>query len=434
MRGADKKSPPNGGKGSPKGQKRKKKKMNKTDMIKLAKAVATANRKLAAITAGGLPRHYDEVEVSTEERAFDVVVRAGGSEIASEPRDGDVEKLLDALWAHKDGVEDEYHALLGLPKAEKKAQKAQKVQKPQATAEKKAWPINGPQDFLREVNHLLEVAQRKLDEVVTKADGAIVAGEVRFAVTHDGVGIYVMSGSRHVATVALSEAREESFKPLREAVWAVVDGLRDGVSRRKALCEQMELLRKEDAAAAEAEEDAADLKELEESLPALEEAVKVADEASAKALLKRLEGMRRMIERAKAKAAKKTASVVDAAVKTAVVGAVNKAVAAANQELGSLVIDPSLGEATLTVSGFAGGIVVIGGNEPLYVTVFPKTGVATDMMVKSIEASVAGAAKQHKRQLLAAQAELSLANRLKGLDAAVAEAMAEYKSAKAACM
>lgn len=405
--------------------------MKKADMIKLADAVTKANRKLAAITAGGMPRHYDEVELSTEERAFEVVVRAGGKQIASEQRDGDVNTLLDALWAHKDAVEDEYHALLGLPKTEKKAQK---VQKSQAAAEKKAWPINGPQDFLREVSHLLEVAQHKLDEIVAKADGFIAAEDVRLAVTHDGVAIYVTSGSRHVATVALKDAREESFKPLREAVWAVVDGLRDGVSRRKALCEQMELLRKEDAAAAEAEEDAADLKELEESLPALEEAVKVADEASAKALLKRLEGMRRMIERAKAKAAKKTASVVDAAVKTAVVGAVDKAVAAANQELGSLVIDPSLGEATLTVSGFAGGIVVIGGNEPLYVTVFPKTGVATDMMVKSIEASVAGAAKQHKRQLLAAQAELSLANRLKSLDAAVAEAMAEYKSAKAACM
>lgn len=405
--------------------------MKKADMIKLADAVTKANRKLAAITAGGMPRHYDEVELSTEERAFEVVVRAGGKQIASEQRDGDVNTLLDALWAHKDAVEDEYHALLGLPKTEKKAQKAQK---PQASAEKKAWPINGPQDFLREVNHLIEVAQHKLDEIVAKADGFIAAEDVRLAVTHDGVAIYVTSGSRHVATVALKDAREESFKPLREAVWAVVDGLRDGVSRRKALCEQMELLRKEDAAAAEAEEDAADLKELEESLPALEEAVKVADEASAKALLKRLEGMRRMIERAKAKAAKKTASVADAAVKTAVVGAVDKAVAAANQELGSLVIDPSLGEATLTVSGFAGGIVVIGGNEPLYVTVFPKTGVATDMMVKSIEASVAGAAKQHKRQLLAAQAELSLANRLKSLDAAVAEAMAEYKSAKAACM
>lgn len=430
MRGADKRSPPSGGKGSPKGQKRKKKKMNNADMIKLAKAVATANRKLAAITAGGMPRRYDEVEVSTEERAFDVVVRAGGSEIASEPRDGDVEKLLDALWAHKDAVEDEYHALLGLPKAEKKAQKAQK---PQAAAEK-AWPIRGPQDFLREVNHLLEVAQRKLDEVVTKADGAIVAEEVRFTVTHDGVGIYVMSGRRHVATVALKGAKEEAFKPVREAVWAVVDGLRDGVSRRKALCDQMELLRKEDAAVAEAEEESADLKELEESLPALEEAIKVADEASAKALLKRLEGMRRMIERAKAKAAKKTASAVDAAVKTAIVGAVDKAVAAANQELGSLVVDPSLGEATLAVAGFSGGIVVIGGNEPLYVTVFPKTGVATEMMVKSIEASVAGVAKQHKRQLLAAQAELSLANRLKSLDAAVAEAVAEYKSAKAVSM
>jgi hypothetical protein len=409
--------------------------MTKTDMINLAKAVATANRKLAAITLGGMPCHYEAVEITTEERPFDVVVRAGGKEIASEIRDGDVKKLLDALWAHKDAIEAERDALLGVStKAEKKDQKVQKAQKkPQATAEK-AWPIRGPQDFLREVGHLLEVAQRKLDEVVAKADGAIVAEEVRLAVTHDGVGIYVMSGHRHVVTVALSEAREEAFRPVREAVWGVVDDLRDSVSRRKALHDQMECLRKEDAAAAEAEEDAADLKELEESLPALEEAIKVADEASAKALLKRLDGMRRMIERAKVQAAKKTASAVDAAVKAAIVGAVDKAVAAANQDLGSLVIDPSLGEATLAVAGFAGGIVVIGGNEPLYVTVFPKTGVATEMMVKSIEASVAGAAKQHKRQLLAAQAELDLAGRLKSLDAAVAEAVAEYKSAKAASM
>lgn len=403
--------------------------MTKTDMINLAKAVATANRKLAAITLGGMPCHYEAVEITTEERPFDVVVRAGGKEIASEARDGDVKNLLDALWAHKDAIEAERDALLGVSmKAEKKAQKDKK---PQAAAEK-AWPIRGPQDFLREVNHLLEVAQRKLDEVVAKADGAIVAEEVRLAVTHDGVGIYVVSGRRHVATVALKDTREEAFKPVREAVWAVVDGLRDSMSRRRSLCEQMESLRKEDAAATEAEKDATDLKEMEETIPALEAAIKAADETSAQGFLKRLETMRGVIERAKAKAAKKAASAVDAAVKAAIVDAVNKAVATANQELGSLVIDPSLGEATLAVSGFAGGIVVIGGDEPLYVTVFPKTGVVTEMMVKSITASVAGAAKQHKRQLLAAQAELALAAKLQSLDAAVASAVAEYKSAKAA--
>ena len=360
-----------------------------------------------------------------------MVVRAGGAEIASEPRDGEVQNLLYALWAHKDAIEAERDALLGV--STKKAQKAQKPQKPQAAAEK-AWPIRGPQDFLREVNHLIEVAQHKLDEIVAKADGFIAAEDVRLAVTHDGVAIYVTSGSRHVTTVALKAAKEEAFKSVREAVWAVVDGLRDGISRRKELCEQLERLREEDAAAAEAEEDAADLKGLEEALPALEEAIKAADEESAKVLKKRLEGMRRMVERAEAKATKKAASAADAAVKAAIADAVDKAVATANQELGALVVDPSLGEATLAVAGFAGGIVVIGGDEPLYVTVFPKTGVATEMMVKSIEASLAGVARQRKQQLLAAQAELSLANRLKSLDAAVAEAVAEYKSAKAVSM
>lgn len=363
--------------------------MNKNmNSSKINDLIDHANRKLRSITVIGFPFSFEDVRMSADvdEETGDIVVTAGGEEIAS----GTFAEAKAAVWSKVDSIRNEVEAVGG--SAEEAAPQGRvnyghhhdHAEKP-----KREWLSDF--DFLvKRVSEVAEAANSRLAEIVG-GGYPFALDDVKVSVTTDTAGMYVTSGSTPL--VSIPRSKTDSLREIKSKIWEMVDSARSTVERRVAQKAEA------DALAAESGK-----------------ITKAAEALRAAGCDTSLLGGGVNLEAAKA--------VADAAKKA--VRAANRGMYLHFGDVCDLLYGDRKGS-LLTLKGYVGGIVVMAGGKPCLVSRFPK--VANNSTIERttafVEADIKAIAESRRRYFRTVQSELEKAQlmheKAEAIDAANAE-------------
>lgn len=321
-------------------------------ITELETVVGKANVKLCEITEGKM--EFSDVIITYVPVGDDIQVNKGDGPLATICAGKDMfasyKKAKRAIWAVVDSTRDKLNPKPKDEESQPAAAKPESARTEQpsmpAKADKSAddgagrFAVRSFEDMERELYFLVEKANRRLAEA-TKGGFPFTMEEVQMRWECDSVGIYVYSGNVPVAVgKRIGNTPASVFRDIKEAVWKTVDATRSTVERRKGIRDDAEKLKGASA-------------KIEKAAEALRAAGLPTD----------------LLE-----------SACDQEASAEIVRAVQATVRSANRGLflyygdACTAIYGSLAHARLSVSGFAGGIVVSVGGKPVLVSRFPKVG------------------------------------------------------------